>query len=48
MPACRAMAQCLFHLIMAAASLATVPVIIIFLIFQRHIVKGIALAGLKG
>ena len=37
-----------FHLIMAAASLATVPVIVIFLIFQRHIIKGIALAGLKG
>lgn len=37
-----------FHLIMAAASLATIPVIIIFLIFQRHIIKGIALAGLKG
>lgn len=41
-------AQSSFHLIMAAASLATVPVIIIFLIFQRHIIKGIALAGLKG
>jgi multiple sugar transport system permease protein len=37
-----------FQLIMAAASLATIPVIIIFLIFQRHIIKGIALAGLKG
>lgn len=37
-----------FHLIMAAAALATIPVIIIFLIFQRHIIKGIALAGLKG
>ena len=41
-------AQSSFHLIMAAASLATVPVIIIFLIFQRQIIKGIALAGLKG
>jgi len=40
--------QSSFHLIMAAASLATVPVIIIFLIFQRQIIKGIALAGLKG
>lgn len=37
-----------FDLIMAAASLATVPVIIIFLIFQKQIIKGIALAGLKG
>ncbi|HWV22614.1 MAG TPA: carbohydrate ABC transporter permease [Thermomicrobiales bacterium] len=40
--------QSSFHLIMAAASLATIPVIIIFLIFQRQIIKGIALAGLKG
>ena len=40
--------QAAFDLIMAAASLATVPVIIIFLIFQKHIIKGIALAGLKG
>ena len=37
-----------FHLIMAAAALATIPVIIIFLVFQRQIIKGIALAGLKG
>jgi multiple sugar transport system permease protein len=41
-------AQSSFHLIMAAASLATIPVIIIFIIFQRQIIKGIALAGLKG
>lgn len=40
--------QARFDLIMAAASLATVPVIIIFLIFQKQIIKGIALAGLKG
>lgn len=40
--------QAAFDLIMAAASLATVPVIIIFLVFQKHIIKGIALAGLKG
>ena len=40
--------QAAFDLIMAAASLATIPVIIIFLIFQKQIIKGIALAGLKG
>lgn len=40
--------QAAFDLIMAAAALATIPVIIIFLIFQKHIIKGIALAGLKG
>lgn len=33
---------------MAAASLAIVPVLIVFFIFQRHIVEGVALTGLKG
>jgi multiple sugar transport system permease protein len=37
-----------FHLIMAAASLATVPVLVIFVIFQRQIIKGVVLTGLKG
>ncbi len=37
-----------FHLIMAAAAMATIPVIIVFLIFQRQIIKGIALTGVKG
>ena len=37
-----------FHLITAAAAMATIPVIIVFLVFQRQIIKGIALAGLKG
>jgi multiple sugar transport system permease protein len=37
-----------FHLIMAAASLATVPVLLIFVIFQRQIIKGVVLTGLKG
>jgi multiple sugar transport system permease protein len=37
-----------FHLIMAAAAMATVPVILVFLIFQRQIIKGIALTGVKG
>ena len=41
-------AQSSFHLIMAAASLATIPVLIIFVIFQRQIIKGIVLTGLKG
>ncbi len=41
-------AQSSFHLIMAAAALATVPVLIIFIIFQRQIIKGIVLTGLKG
>jgi len=33
---------------MAMAALATIPVVIAFLIFQRHIIKGIALTGLAG
>lgn len=37
-----------FHLIMAAAAMTTIPVIIVFLIFQRQIIKGIALTGVKG
>ena len=34
--------------IMTGASLATVPLLIVFLMFQRQIIKGIALTGLKG
>jgi len=41
-------AQSSFHLIMAAAALATIPVLTIFVIFQRQIIKGIVLTGLKG
>ncbi len=37
-----------WDIIMTGASIATVPVLIIFMIFQKHIIKGIALAGLKG
>ena len=37
-----------FHLIMAAAALATIPVIVVFLIFQKQIIRGIVLTGLKG
>jgi multiple sugar transport system permease protein len=33
---------------MTGPSLATVPLLIVFLIFQRQIIKGIALTGLKG
>jgi multiple sugar transport system permease protein len=33
---------------MAAASLAAVPVIIAFLLFQRHIIRGISLTGIAG
>jgi multiple sugar transport system permease protein len=36
-----------YDLIMASASLATLPVVIVFAIFQRQIIRGIALTGLK-
>ncbi len=34
--------------IMTGASLSTIPLMLVFLIFQRQIIKGIALTGLKG
>lgn len=36
-----------WELIMTGASLATVPVLIVFALFQRQIIRGIALSGLK-
>ncbi|MBB6098430.1 multiple sugar transport system permease protein [Deinobacterium chartae] len=35
-------------LIMAASALAVIPVLIVFAIFQRQIIEGIALTGVKG
>jgi multiple sugar transport system permease protein len=35
-------------LLMAGSALAAIPVIALFLILQRHFVKGISLSGLKG
>jgi multiple sugar transport system permease protein len=37
-----------FHLIMAAVAMATIPVIVVFLVFQKQIIKGIVLTGIKG
>ncbi|MFQ5612426.1 MAG: carbohydrate ABC transporter permease [Anaerolineae bacterium] len=37
-----------WHLIMTGATLSVVPLLTIFIFFQRHIIKGIALTGLKG
>lgn len=37
-----------WELIMTGASLATIPLILVFMLFQRQIIKGIALTGLKG
>ena len=36
-----------YDIIMAAATLAVVPVLVVFLIFQRQIVKALVLAGMK-
>jgi multiple sugar transport system permease protein len=37
-----------WELIMTGASIATLPVLIVFAIFQRQIIRGVALTGLKG
>lgn len=37
-----------WHLIMTGASLSVVPLLTVVIIFQRQIIKGIALTGLKG
>jgi multiple sugar transport system permease protein len=37
-----------WELIMSGASIATIPVLVVFAIFQRQIIKGIMLTGLKG
>ena len=34
--------------VLAAAVMSITPILIFFIIFQRHIIKGIALTGLKG
>jgi multiple sugar transport system permease protein len=35
-------------MVMVGSSVATIPVLIVFLIFQKQIVEGISLSGLKG
>lgn len=37
-----------WHLIMTGATLSVVPLMLIFIVFQRHIIRGIALTGVKG
>jgi ABC-type glycerol-3-phosphate transport system permease component len=36
------------HLLMAAAFTATLPIVIVFFIFQRQFIQGIVLSGIKG
>ncbi len=40
--------QSQWEMVMTGASVATIPVFIIFLLFQRQIIQGIALTGVKG
>ncbi|MCB0121595.1 MAG: carbohydrate ABC transporter permease, partial [Caldilineaceae bacterium] len=37
-----------YELQMAGSTVAIIPVILLFLVLQRHIVQGVALSGLKG
>ena len=37
-----------WHLIMAASALGVVPVLVAFIIFQRQIIEGVVLSGVKG
>ncbi|TVR91995.1 MAG: carbohydrate ABC transporter permease [Trueperaceae bacterium] len=37
-----------WHLIMATSALAIIPVLIVFIIFQRQIIEGVVLTGVKG
>lgn len=37
-----------WHLIMSASSLAILPLLIMFIIFQRQIIEGVVLTGVKG
>lgn len=36
-----------YDLVMAAATMAVIPVLVVFLLFQRHIVKALVLAGMR-
>ena len=37
-----------YPVLMAGSFLASIPMIIVFIIFQRHLIQGIAFTGLKG
>ena len=40
--------QSQWEMVMTGASIATIPVFFIFILFQRQIIQGIALTGVKG
>lgn len=37
-----------FHLIMAASCFTVIPVLIVFVFLQKHIIKGVTMSGIKG
>jgi multiple sugar transport system permease protein len=37
-----------WNLLMAASALSMLPIVLIFIFFQRYLVEGIAMSGLKG
>ena len=37
-----------WELIMTGAAIGTIPTLLVFLLLQRYIVRGVMLAGLKG
>lgn len=37
-----------WELIMTGAALATIPTLVVFLVFQRYIIRGVVMTGLKG
>ena len=37
-----------WDIVMAGSVLATLPMIVIFAVFQRHFIRGLAITGLKG
>ncbi|MFV0360357.1 carbohydrate ABC transporter permease [Tropicimonas sp.] len=37
-----------WELIMTGAAISTLPTLVVFLVFQRYIIKGVVMAGLKG
>jgi ABC-type glycerol-3-phosphate transport system permease component len=37
-----------WELVMTGAAISTIPTLVVFLIFQRFIIRGVVMAGLKG
>ena len=37
-----------WNLIMASSALAVIPVLVVFFVFQRQIIEGVVLTGVKG